>query len=136
METGVQGLEQPIKIDVIPGFDSDTRNTGISEIRKPIVSEESPMGVLSDRKTLRDKDGKKRWKIIERIGKGSFAEIYSARDLVDKSIVAVKVANSARGATKQLRHEHSVLKALQGHCRYLTSSQSLPNPKRKAVMYR
>lgn len=62
-----------------------------------------------------------RWKVVEKIGEGTFSQIYMAFSLQDNKRVAVKV--EAPSALKPvLEWEASILKSLQdcGHvCRYL-----------------
>mmetsp|Transcript_6682 Transcript_6682/g.10217 ORF Transcript_6682/g.10217 Transcript_6682/m.10217 type:complete len:775 (-) Transcript_6682:201-2525(-) len=56
-----------------------------------------------------------RWKILQKIGFGTFSEIFSAKDLKKKNVrVAVKVATKKRGAVSSLEHESKVLQSLQG----------------------
>lgn len=60
------------------------------------------------------KRGEPRWRIIRKIGHGTFSEIYSARDVKKCRDVAIKVASRVSGAVRTLNHEQKILKELQG----------------------
>jgi serine/threonine protein kinase len=53
----------------------------------------------------------RKWAILERIGQGTFSEVYAASHKTDGRIVAVKVEKS--GSTPQLDDEALTLRALQ-----------------------
>lgn len=69
----------------------------------------------------KDEYVKSRWKIIQKIGGGGFGEIYEAKDMKTKEIVAIKT-ESAQISKQVLKMEVAVLKALQGNnhvCRFI-----------------